>query len=134
MRELIEDLVYSTVTSEDGSFLLWVDRAVGGATVSFDVSVEPPLAADAPQWTFPMVSGTGDDSTAIGELRLPRASYARGLVTDADGAPVAEAKLQVFQLEDADFCSGQCIPPLRLRGVFPADDQGVVPAVVLPDP
>ena len=55
-------------------------------------------------------------------------------MTDAAGDTVESAKLQLFQLVDDGFCDSECVPAPRLRGVFSADERGIVPAVVLPAP
>jgi hypothetical protein len=106
------------------------------------VNVSPaPFSSGAPSWTFENIEMPAEgEGVDLGVLALPEASYARGLVRDRAGSPVAGAELRLYQLGAADNCTrileigdADCVPPARLRGIWASDDTGAI-RVVLPDP
>jgi hypothetical protein len=140
---ILDQLQFPTdTTDEAGAFLMWLDREVAGTTASYDVEVNPPFLSGAPAWTFEVIEVPAEgDSVDLGELELPAASYARGIVRDPAGEPVAGAELHLYQLPESDFCvrvlglgsEDQCDAPAHLRGISPSDDLGWV-HMALPDP
>ncbi len=140
---ILDQLQFPTATTDDGGgFLVWVDRELVGQAATYDVDVSPaPFSSEAPSWTFEDISVPAEgESVDLGELVLPEASYARGLVRDRHGAPVVGAELRIYQLGAEDYCTrvleigaADCVPPAHLRGIWASDDEGAV-RVVLPDP
>lgn len=140
---ILDQLQFPTdTTDETGSFLMWLDRDVAGATASYDVEVSPPFLSGAPTWTFEVIEVPAQgESVDLGSLELPPASYARGIVRDPAGDAVAGAELHLYQLPESDFCvrvlglgsENDCDPPARLRTISPSDDAGWV-TMALPDP
>ena len=60
-----ESLQFPTdTTSEDGSFLVWLDPSLVGEAAAYDIDVSPPTFADAPPWTFEAAL-TGNDGPAV---------------------------------------------------------------------
>lgn len=132
----------SATTDEGGSFLVWVDRELAGQVATYDIDVRPaPFSSEAPSWTFEDIAVPAEgESVDLGHLVLPEASYARGIVRDRRGQPVAGAELRLYQLGAADYCTrvleigdADCEPPAHLRGIWASDESGTV-KVVLPDP
>lgn len=132
----------SATTDEAGSFLVWVDRELAGQVATYDVDIHPaPFSSQAPSWTFEDIAVPVEgESVDLGELVLPEASYARGIVRDRRGNPVIGAELRLYQLGEADYCTrvleigdADCEPPAHLRGTWASDDGGAV-RLVLPDP
>ena len=140
---ILDQLQFPTDTTDEmGAFLMWLDREVAGAPASYDVEVNPPFLSGAPAWTFELIDvPTTGESVDLGELELPRASYARGIVHDQAGEPVAGAEVHFYQLPESDYClrvlglgaEDDCEPPAHLRGISPSDDTGWV-HMALPDP
>ncbi|HEU5057248.1 MAG TPA: hypothetical protein VFU21_12015 [Kofleriaceae bacterium] len=140
---IISQLQYPTATTDDdGAFLVWVDRELAGQAALYDVDVSPaPFSSDAPSWTFEDIEVPAEgESVDLGQLVLPEASYARGLVRDRRDAPVVGAEVRIYQLGAEDYCTrvldigeADCVPPAHLRGIWASDDSGAV-KVVLPDP
>lgn len=140
---ILDQLQFPTATTDDGgAFLVWVDRELVGEAATYDVDVSPaPFSSEAPSWTFEDIEVPAEgEAVDLGQLVLPEASYARGLVRDGHGNTVEGAELRIYQLGAADYCTrvleigtADCVPPARLRGIWASDDQGTV-RVVLPDP
>ena len=140
---ILSQLQFPTATTDDsGAFLVWVDRELAGENATYDVDVSPaPFSSAAPSWTFEDIEIPPiGESLDLGELVLPPASYARGLVRDRRGDPVVGAELRLYQLGADDYCArvleigdADCEPPAHLRGIWPSDEAGAV-RVVLPDP
>lgn len=140
---ILDQLQFPTATTDaGGAFLVWVDRELVGEAATYDVDVSPaPFSSQAPSWTFEDIRVPAEsESVDLGELVLPEASYARGVVRDGRGAAVVGAELRVYQLGAADYCTrvleigtADCVPPAHLRGIWASDEEGTV-RVVLPDP
>ena len=140
---ILAQLQFPTATTDDeGLFLVWVDRELAGETATYDVDVSPaPFSSDAPSWTFEDIAVPAEgESVELGQLVLPEASYARGLVRDRRDNPVIGAEVRIYQLGADDYCTrvldigdADCVPPAHLRGIWASDESGAV-KVVLPDP
>lgn len=140
---ILDQLQFPSATTDDeGAFLVWVDRELAGQIATYDIDVHPaPFSSEAPSWTFEDIAVPAEgESVDLGELVLPEASYARGIVRDRRGDPVAGAEVRLYQLGEADYCTRildigdpDCEPPAHLRGIWASDDVGAV-KVVLPDP
>ena len=140
---ILAQLQFPTATTdEDGLFLVWDDRELAGEAATYDVDVSPaPFSSDAPSWTFEDIGVPAEgESVDLGQLVLPEASYARGLVRDRRDRPVIGAEVRIYQLGADDYCTrvldigdADCVPPAHLRGIWASDDSGAV-KVVLPDP
>jgi hypothetical protein len=129
-----------------GKFILWLDSHLLDAPARYDLELRPanPLL---PQVSRPNISLTGRDRMAaldLGRMELPEASYAHATIVTPDGAPVAGAKIGLYQISvDQTLCeqaifpddgvgSGCVVPPAYL-GPFPSRLDGTV-MLVLPDP
>jgi hypothetical protein len=140
---ILAQLQFPTATTdEEGLFLVWVDRELAGEAATYDVDVSPaPFSSDAPSWTFEDIAVPAEgESVELGQLVLPEASYARGLVRDRRDSPVIGAEVRIYQLGADDYCTrildigdADCVPPAHLRGIWASDQSGAV-KVVLPDP
>lgn len=140
---ILAQLQFPTATTDQGgAFLVWVDRELAGQTATYDVDVSPaPFSSDAPSWTFEDVAIPAEgESVDLGELVLPEASYARGLVRDRRDKPVVGAEVRIYQLGAVDYCTrvldigdADCVPPAHLRGIWASDETGAV-KLVLPRP
>lgn len=140
---ILSQLQFPTATTdEDGAFLVWVDRELAGQAATYDVDVSPaPFASDAPAWTFEDIAVPVEgESVDLGQLVLPEASYARGIVRDRGDRAVVGAEVRIYQLGAEDYCTrvleigdADCEPPAHLRGIWASDETGAV-KVVLPDP
>ncbi len=137
----------TVTTGEDGSFILWLDETLLSTPAIYDVDIVPPAQSRAPRWSvnsIELATYLESDNTAahIGTVRLPAASYARGLVLTSEGEPIADAEVKLFEIStNLDACTapnspapdGECYPPAHLRAVRRSDDSGQA-IVVLPDP
>jgi hypothetical protein len=146
-RPLIQSLTASDVTTENGTFLLWLDGPLDlgpaglGDPVVYNLVTTPPLKSGAPRWRFENISAVAFEggSMELGELVLPSGSFARGLVTTDDGTPVSGVSLHIYEPNSADLCAGQ-VPPsecpasAREVGNWLSDPNDSVVRVVLPDP
>ncbi len=140
-RAVLDNLQFSsTLSSETGDFLLWLDEDLLGLPAQYDLELAPPDFSSAPRWTIENIalraSREGQESVDLGLLTLPAASYARGSVTDATGQIVPGAEVRWFQLpptEDCESAATECEIPARLLGIWESDELGQVLAV-LPDP
>lgn len=139
----------TTVTPENGEFVLFVDHAFengAGAQAStvwghYDLSFEPTKKARVPSFTHTDVELPRDDAQsalAIGPIQLPDAAYVRGNVYDDENARVEGAEVKLYRVRAGDalcaetrFEPTSCpIPPLLLgRGTT---DQGGVVRLTLP--
>jgi len=143
MDAILDQLQFPTATTDEGGgFLVWVDRELVGEAATYDVDVSPaPFSSGAPSWTFEDIAVPAEgEAVDLGDLVLPEASYARGIVRDRHGEAVVGAELRLYQLGAEDYCTrvlevgnADCVPPAHLRGIWPSDDEGAV-RVVLPDP
>jgi hypothetical protein len=130
---------FPEVSADDhGGFLLWLDGALLGSAVTYDLELIPPASAKSPRWVRRGidVAGATDGSLDLGLLEVPEAAFARGQVIDSAGS-VGGAELNLYQVYDPELaCIGSdraCQRPARLCGSWRADDNGWV-RVVLPDP
>lgn len=143
-RPLVLSLQTTDITNANGEFILWLDGpldlgpAGSGDPVIYNLVVTPPLLSAAPKWRFENIVATDTESMSLGQLRLPEASFARGLVTGPGGMPAPGVELRVYEPDATDPCSGQ-VPPTecpasaREVGVWLTDEDSIV-RVVLPDP
>lgn len=129
-----------------GKFILWLDSHLLDAPAYYDLELRPanPLL---PQVSRPnIVLAARDRPTALdlGRLELPEASYAHATIVTPDGAPVAGAKVGLYQISvDQTLCeqaifpddgdSDGCVVPPAYLGPFPSRTDGTV-MLVLPDP
>jgi hypothetical protein len=129
--------VATEVTDENGEVLLWLDHELLGLEARYDFEVAPPDFSNAPRWTIEQVDvavSRNGDGIDLGDLVLPRASYARGELRDTNGALVPGAEIRWFALPDAASCAtGSCSIPARSVGIWESDENGTVVSV-LPDP
>jgi hypothetical protein len=135
------------VAKQGGDFILWLDSHLLDVPVRYDLEIRP---ADSllPQWSHRNIDLSQrehpTDPVDLGLLQLPDASYAHGTVVDPTGAPVAGAKVGLYEISlDQTLCDlaswpsagdleGCVVPPAYL-GPFPSRSDGVV-TLVLPDP
>lgn len=140
-REILVGVAWpETVSDPEGRFALFVDPLVLGALVTYDFELVPPQGSLLPRWSLDGLPADAKGTTmALGELWLPDASYARGPVTDASGAPVPGAEVRVYEVAtDTTICAlaqdpSACVLPARLRALAESDGSGRV-KLVLPDP
>ncbi len=141
-RTSVRDLDFgSETTDSSGRFDLWLDPMIADRAALYDVEVVPPARALAPRWSVDGVDlGDSDAVVDLGTVNLPRAAHTRGVVT-ADGEPVADAEVRVYELDvRPEACAAKhapdgddCEPPARLRGLRHTGDDGSL-WLVLPDP
>jgi hypothetical protein len=137
---IVDTLAYpSSVTNDDGGFVVWVDPVVGALPAIYDLELTPPASADAPRWSVDSIeiTGSGNEPLALGTVNLPPASWARGIVT-AGGQPLSGAEVRVYEIdEDLTLCQqiggDPCEPTARLRGIWVSREDGWV-SLVLPNP
>lgn len=135
----------STTTDATGEFVLWLDAQLGGTAAAYDLELVPPSGSRAPRWSLdgiPIQAAAGSDhqSQDLGQLELPAPAYARGVVTTPGGDAVPRAEVRLYQLPPDNYCTllnlppeTTCKPPVRLRGLWRSDENGVV-RLVLPRP
>jgi hypothetical protein len=139
-QSIIDALAYpSSVTNDDGGFVVWVDPLVGSAPAVYDVELTPPADADAPRWSEDgiEVAASSAGPIALGTVRLPPASWARGVVS-AGGEPLMGAEVRIYEIDDGSTLCEQisgavCTPTARLRGIWVSAPDGWV-RLVLPNP
>jgi hypothetical protein len=143
-RTILDNLQFpSDLTKDTGEFLLWLDPELLGQAARYDLELAPPDFSSAPRWVVEdlTLQTSGSDarinSTELGSMSLPAASYARGDVRDSDGHLVIGAEVRWFQIPTAEACAaagtGDCQARARALGNWESDDSGEVVAV-LPDP
>jgi len=126
----------TTLSHPDGSFTLWVDPALLGLPITYDLQVEPPELSDVPRWVFSGILGS--TSQDIGVVQLPDAAHVRGSVFDPQGAPLPGAIVRIYEIppENSGPCVAEnapsdCQTPAILRASGTADEAGIV-RLVLP--
>jgi hypothetical protein len=143
---VLDGLQFPSVVSDDrGTFVLWMDPVLLGVDAAYDLDLIPPAGAHAPRWSrdgVRMAERELGGRLDLGEIVLPRASYARGPVLDPGGEPVPGAEVRLYQVdEDQTACNapnapggdGECQAPARLRGVWQSRDSGEA-WLLLPNP
>ena len=130
-----------------GTFILWLDSYLLDAPARYDLVLRP-ASSLLPQVSRPnVVLAERERATApldLGRLVLPDASYAQATIVGPDGAPVAGAKVGLYQISvDQTLCEqalwpnddehGGCVVPPAYLGPFPSSTDGTV-MLVLPNP
>lgn len=145
-QPLVETLSATATTTASGDFILWIDGPLDlgsgglGDPVIYNLQVTPPFLSAAPLWRFEGVYAEGTDSLSLGELQLPPAAFARGLVTGPDGTPTPNVEVHIWEPDSSDPCEGAanspsaCPAAARRWGVWLSDPEDSVVRVVLPDP
>ena len=122
----------------NGRFQVWLDETRLGLSVRYDLDVRSGSIIGAPLTIYDVDISqreAGSNSFEFGDIQLPDASYARGLVTAPDGTIVPEARVRLFEvapgcvIEDPEF---ECTPPRDL-GLQSGDEDGEV-MLILPRP
>lgn len=129
----------STVTSNSGEFLLWVDAEVAQASAAYDLAIEPPTTTRLPAFVkTASVSLAGVD--AVTDIVLPDAAYVHGRIVAPDGEPVENAEIKLYLGATAtqlDLCSlvlhapTTCPVPATLQGRGTTDATGTA-GIALP--
>lgn len=129
----------STVTSNSGEFLLWVDAEVAQASAAYDLAIEPPTTTRLPAFVkTASVSLAGAD--AVTDIVLPDAAYVHGRVVAPDGVPVENAEIKLYlgaTTTQLDLCSlvphapTTCPVPATLQGRGTTDATGTA-GIALP--
>ncbi|MBT8493827.1 MAG: hypothetical protein KJO07_12260, partial [Deltaproteobacteria bacterium] len=83
------------------------------------------------------VAASSAGPIALGTVRLPPASWARGVVS-AGGEPLMGAEVRIYEIDDGSTLCEQitgavCTPTARLRGIWVSAPDGWV-RLVLPNP
>jgi len=141
-QSVLDALAYpSSVTGGDGGFVVWADPSVATESAIYDLELVPPAESLAPRWSADGVHVQGDENgtVSLGDVILPPASNARGLI-NVNGEPVANAELRIYQIDDNSILCEQlsfgdstpCAPTARLRGIWRSRDDGWV-HIVVPD-
>lgn len=128
------------VTDRDGRFGIYLDPGVLGLATSYDLEIIPPASSLRPRWSMDELSldpyADRTEPLDVGRVVLPDASYARGVVTDPSGGPVAEAEMRLYVVQDAPACAAKatdCQPLARLRSIAKSGPEGDL-FLVLPAP
>jgi len=140
-QQVLDGLAYpSALSSGDGGFVVWVDPVVDASPAVYDLELVPPADAGAPRWSQDAVPADSAGPGApinLGEIELPPALWARGLV-QAAGQAVPGAEVRVFEIPAGDLCAqlgyadSGCTPRAKLRGIWRSDEDGRA-VLVLPD-
>lgn len=127
---LAQQVVEPVAVDAEGGFAVYLDPVLNLTQLTYDLDVQPPADSLSPRWSYEGVIALGQPSTPglqyanLPGWALPAASFARGPVVDANGAPVPGAQLRVFSAGT----------PARLRALTTADEGGLVRRLALPDP
>ena len=121
-------------TSANGRFVLWLDETLAGFPALYDIEFQSSDKLGASLTIRDIDIGRREgEGFGFGDIDLPDASYARGIVEQADGRLVVDAELHLLEI------AGQCVlfepelgcSPPRERGMWTSDENGEV-MMILP--
>lgn len=131
----------TTVTFDDGNFLLWVDPNVAQVWGHYDLLIEPPTGARAPSYVladYEIPKFGTLDAVTINDIQLPDAAFVHGRITGPDGQSVEDAELKLYLVStQLTLCSevahapASCPIPALLQARNTSDSEGTV-RLVLP--
>ncbi|HMG56452.1 MAG TPA: hypothetical protein VK601_23290, partial [Kofleriaceae bacterium] len=126
----------TAVTLSTGEFRVWVDQNIAQTWGHYDLLIEPPTGAQAPDLTvseFEIVRNASLDAVTVGDVVLPQASYVHGRITGPDGRSVEDAELKLYRLStQLTLCSevahapASCPIPAQLQARNTSDSEGTV--------
>ncbi|HMG20700.1 MAG TPA: hypothetical protein VK607_05260 [Kofleriaceae bacterium] len=126
----------TAVTLPTGDFRVWVDQNIAQTWGHYDLLIEPPTGAQAPDLTvseFEIVRNASLDAVTVGDVVLPQASYVHGRITGPDGRSVEDAELKLYRLStQLTLCSevahapASCPIPAQLQARNTSDSDGTV--------
>ena len=127
---LAQQTLEPVAVDADGGFAVYLDPVLHDQRLTYDLDVTPPADSLSPRWSYEAAvmldppAATGIQYANLPGWALPAASFARGLVVDAQGAPVPGAQLRIYSPGTQ----------ARLRALTTAGDDGLVRRLALPDP
>lgn len=126
----------TTVTENDGQFVLWVDPSIAGIWGDYDLVFEAPATSQVPTYLQTAVEIPPDstiDSVTLEDTRLPEAAFVHGRIADPLGDSVEGAELKLFRVTTPlQLCSelahapASCPIPAQLEGRNTSDSDGMV--------
>jgi hypothetical protein len=83
-----------------GEFSLYLDPTLYGVKAVYNLALVPPSGSSVPSASKSQVTVAGTDVVKLGDIKLPAATVATGVVRDWKGLPVADAELRVYTISD----------------------------------
>jgi hypothetical protein len=128
----------TAITSDDGRFVVFVDRQLGPVWGAYDLAFEPATSSHAPNFLDTSIDVLRDGRTdLVRNEKLPPAAFIKGRIVDGMTTknPVIGGEVRVFQVPSdyaAKVCGfvmnapPGCPIPAALLGRGTSDDVGVV--------
>jgi hypothetical protein len=125
----------TTVSTDAGDFVVWVDPYVATVWGHYDLAFAAPKGIDAASWTHTDIEIPRMLQTAVsvGDETIPDTAFMHGKITDALNVPVNGGELRIFRVSADDSLCGVvpyepagCVIPAQLLGNGASDNNGVV--------
>src|SRR5262249_39570408 len=88
----------NSTTEHLGEFSLYLDPTLVGVKAVYDLALVPPSGSSLPRASRNQITAQGTDVVRLGDVQLPAATLATGIVRDTKGIPVADAELRVYTI------------------------------------
>lgn len=104
----------STVTTNAGDFVLWVDPYLAGAWARYDLEFEAQKSVDIASWVradieIPRLQQT---TVSVGDVAVPGSAFLRATLTDPLNQPVAGGEIGIYLIvTDTSLCDLVLFPP-----------------------
>lgn len=104
----------STVTTNAGDFVLWVDPYLAGAWARYDLEFEAQKSVDIASWVradveIPRLQQT---TVSVGDVPVPGSAFLRATLVDLSNQPVAGGEIEIYQVvTDTSLCGLVLFPP-----------------------
>jgi hypothetical protein len=126
----------TSITSDAGDFVVFVDPLITGAWGSYDFAFEPATSSTSPNWVVPQIDVPREPMRTdfdLGVVRSPSAAFIHGRIVDRSTNPVGGGEVRIFTTPsyptlcaEAQHAPAGCPIPAILEGHGTSDDVGVV--------
>ena len=104
----------TTVTSNAGDFVVWVDSYIAATWARYDLEFEAPSGSNMANWVLGDVEVPRIQQTAValGDVAMPDAALLRATLTDSNNRPVVDGDLEIYAIPvDDSLCQWVLFPP-----------------------
>lgn len=130
----------STVTTNAGDFVVWVDPYLADVWARYDIEFEAPKSIEIASWVYPDIEIPRAQQTAfsIGDVLVPDSALVRATLVDMNGLPVAGGEVAIYQvITDTSLCDFVLFPPSNCtiparRLATAVSDSSAVAALAVP--
>lgn len=126
----------TTITPDNGDFIVWVDPALADAWGGYDVTFQTPKGSASPNWLIPDLEIprlASQTTVQLGDVTIPDAAYIRAKIVDLAGNPVEGTALRIYQLPtdnllcmQASHAPEDCHIDARVLADGESDQRGIV--------